>query len=118
MARPRRFHEGVEYFFYDAFTGRRKELLFDAYKTMPVDLNGDGRHELVLGHASGEGMVFDRNGTAVGRIEGTVAMPRKLLDLPGYERRSFRCGMRRRPNDVSTLRARAAMMSLSTEFAE
>ncbi len=78
-----RFHEGTEFFLYNAFTGERVEHTFDPYKTLPVDLNGDGRHELVQGQPSGKGEVFDRFGKHAGNIRGTVAMARKILDLPG-----------------------------------
>ncbi len=85
-----RHHTGTEFFLYDTFTGAPKEVSFDPYKTGPVDLNGDGRHELVQGAPSGAGNVFDRHGKPAGHIEGTVAMTCKLLDMPGEQMLVYR----------------------------
>jgi hypothetical protein len=51
------FRKGVEEFTYDAFTGRPRKLSFSIFCTLPVDLNGDGIHELYRGLAEGDGVL-------------------------------------------------------------
>jgi hypothetical protein len=80
-----RFRAGVEQFAYDAVSGKRRDLPFDAYLTIPVDLDGDGRHELVRGAPGGDGKVLDGNGKEWGDTGGTSAMMSKFLDLPGEQ---------------------------------
>jgi hypothetical protein len=80
-----RFRDGVEQFIYDAITGKRRDAAFDAYLTIPVDLDGDGRHELVRGGPGGDGAVLDGLGATLGNVGGTVAMMSKFLDIPGEQ---------------------------------
>jgi len=82
-----RHHTGREIFAYDALNGTEYSLPFDAYGTIPVDLNGDGRHEIVRGLPVGDnpGEVLDRFGNNVGTVPGYVAMARKFADLPGEQ---------------------------------
>jgi hypothetical protein len=80
-----RFREGVEEFTFDALTGEPVELPFSVYGTLPVDLDGDGRHELVRGVPGFDGAVMDRTGREVGRLRGTAALLCKLLDRPGEQ---------------------------------
>jgi hypothetical protein len=84
-----RWHQGTEQFSWDARTGEPLELPFNAYRTIPVDLDGDGRHEIVRGQPSGDGEVWDRHGERVGNVDGAVAMASKLLDLPGEQLLSY-----------------------------
>ncbi len=49
------FRRSVEEFTYETLTGRKYELPFSVFCTLPVDLNGNGVHELVRGIAEGEG---------------------------------------------------------------
>lgn len=77
-----------EIFAYDAPTGRRIEMPFDPYQTVPVDLNGDGLHELVRGtrhdgNCSGE--VIDGRGRVLGSVGGPVALASKILNQPGEQ---------------------------------
>ena len=82
-----RHHTGTECFAFDMFTGAQIDLRFDPYGTMPVDLNGDGRHELVRGAPVGDdpGDVLDRFGRPVGTVPGRAALARKLGDYPGEQ---------------------------------
>ena len=80
-----RFRDGVEQFVYDAVTGKRRDTSFDVYLTLPVDLNGDGLHELVRGGPGGDGDVLDGTGAKLGNVGGTVAMMSKFLDMPGEQ---------------------------------
>lgn len=79
------FRKSVEEFTYAAFTGRRQELPFSTFCTLPVDLNGDGLHELVRGIAEGDGSVVDRTGRTIGNVGGNVAMASKFTDRPGEQ---------------------------------
>ena len=85
-----RWHNGTEEFSWDARTGEPLPLPFSAYRTIPVDLDGDGFHEIVRGQPSGDGEVWDARGTPLGSVSGPVAMASKLLDLPGEQLLSYR----------------------------
>lgn len=78
-----RFHQDMTEFVFDALTGRPRELGFSVYRSIPVDVNGDGRHELVRGVPGGDGSLLDGSGATIGRIEGTVALAQKLAAHPG-----------------------------------
>ncbi len=80
---------GVEEFTYEAFTGKPLPLGFPAYTSIPVDLNGDGIHELVKGYFEGDGNVLDRTGRIIGNIGGLSAMACKFMDLPGEQILSY-----------------------------
>mgnify|MGYP001210656965 CR=1 FL=1 len=84
-----RFHQEMDEFTFDALTGRPHKLPFSVYRTIPVDVNGDGYHELVRGMPTGDGELFDRFGDSFGNVGGTVAMAAKFLDLPGEQILSF-----------------------------
>lgn len=71
---------GVEEFLYNPYTGEPRKLPFSAYESLPVDVDGDGFHELVKG-----GQVLDRNGKVLGSYAGSVAMASKFFDLPGEQ---------------------------------
>lgn len=85
-----RFHEGVEEFAWDALTGEPLDLGFSTYRTLPVDLNGDGLHELVRGIPGGDGEVLDRRGNRVGAAGGPVAMACRFMDHAGEQVLSYR----------------------------
>ncbi len=80
-----RLHTGTTEFAFDALTGERLALGFSTYQTMPVDLSGDGYHELVRGRPSGNGEVLDRSGRLIADIGAPVAMACKFLDMPGEQ---------------------------------
>ena len=83
------FRKGVEEFTYDALTGKEYPLAFSVFGTLPVDLNGDGIHELVRGLSEGNGEVLDNKGHVIGNINGSAAIASKLLDLPGEQILSY-----------------------------
>lgn len=74
---------------YEAFTGKKIELGFKVYTSIPVDLNGDGIHELVKGYFEGDGSVIDNKGNMIGNIGGHSAMASKFTNLPGEQILSF-----------------------------
>ncbi len=74
---------------YDALSGKKIELGFKVYTTIPVDINGDGIHELVKGYFEGDGSVIDREGNLIGNIGGHSAMASKFTDLPGEQILSY-----------------------------
>jgi hypothetical protein len=74
---------------YEAFTGKKINLGFNVYTTIPVDLNGDGIHELVKGYFEGDGSVLNNSGTVIGNIGGHAAMASKFMDLPGEQILSY-----------------------------
>lgn len=84
-----RSHEGMEEFSFEALSGRPCKLSFSAYRTLPVDLNGDGRHELVRGLPGGDGAVLDADGSLIATVGGPVALACKFLDRPGEQLLSF-----------------------------
>lgn len=74
---------------FDAATGKPFTLAFDPYTTIPVDLNGDGIHELVKGYFEGDGTVYDRTGKVLGQIGGLAAMCSKFTQRPGEQILSY-----------------------------
>lgn len=78
-----RYHDKYEEFIYNLEDGSPVDLGYSVYKTLPVDLNGDGYHELVRGLPSANGDVLDRKGHVVGNVGGSVALSGKLLDRDG-----------------------------------
>lgn len=84
-----RAHQQREEFTYRALTGEPHPLPFSVYQTLPVDLDGDGCHELVRGGPGADGQVLDRRGTSLASVGGPVAMASKFLDLPGEQVLSY-----------------------------
>jgi len=80
-----RFHTGIDEFAFDALTGEPMALPWSSYGTFPIDLDGDGKHELVRGRASRDGEVMDGQGRTIGKLGAAVAMACKFLDLPGEQ---------------------------------
>jgi len=74
---------------YEAFTGKRIDLGFKVYTSIPVDLNGDGIHELVKGYFEGDGSILDNHGGVIGNIGGHSAIASKFTDLPGEQILSY-----------------------------
>jgi len=79
----------VEEFTYHAVSGKPVDLGFDVYTSIPVDLNGDGRHELVKGYFEGNGDVLSGKGKKLGNIGGFSAMASKFTSLPGEQILSY-----------------------------
>ncbi len=80
-----RFHTEMTEFAFDALTGDPIDLGLSTYRSLPVDINGDGNHELVRGRASGSGEVVDGSGAHLADLGAPVAMASKFLDLPGEQ---------------------------------
>jgi hypothetical protein len=80
---------GVVEHTYDPFTGQPTPLEFNVYTTIPVDLDGDGIHELVKGYFEGDGTVLDRTGKKLGNIGGLAAMCCKFTSHPGEQILSY-----------------------------
>jgi len=78
---------GEEEFVFDALTGEPSSLPFSVYGALPVDLDGDGCHELVRARSgtAAEGEVLDRHGRVHGRVEGRVVMTARFWDHPGEQ---------------------------------
>lgn len=79
----------VEEFAYEAFSGRRLTFGFPLYTSVPVDLDGDGFHELVRGYFEGDGAVLDHDGRSLGRVQGHVAMASKFTGHAGEQVLAF-----------------------------
>jgi hypothetical protein len=80
-----RFHEHYEQFAYNLLSGEKLTLPVDLYKSLPVDIDGDGYHEFVMGAPGGSGRVFDAEGHEYGTLGGPAALAMKFLDLPGEQ---------------------------------
>ncbi len=80
---------GVVEYVYDAATSQRVELGFKVYPSIPVDLNGDGIHELVKGYFEGDGTVLDRRGGVLGSVGGLTALNSKFTRHPGEQILSY-----------------------------
>ena len=74
---------------FDAFTGKKIELGFNVYTTIPVDLNGDGIHELVKGYFEGDGTLLDNRGKVIGNVGGASAIASKFTGDPGEQILSY-----------------------------
>ena len=83
------FRKETEEFTYRVFTGEKCQLPYSVFCTLPVDLNGDGIHELVRGLAEGDGKVIDKDGRVIGNIDGSVAIASKFMDHPGEQILSY-----------------------------
>ncbi|MBN1676825.1 MAG: polysaccharide lyase 11 [Kiritimatiellae bacterium] len=83
--REGRFRRGCEEFVFDALSGEERTLPFSVYGTLPVDINGDGRHELVRGGTDQHGELIDGDGNTLGSVGAPVAMAAKFLDRPGEQ---------------------------------
>ncbi len=80
---------GVVEYTYEAISGKKIDLGFNVYTTIPVDLNGDGTHELVKGYFEGDGTVIDNSGKVLGNVGGLTAMASKFTSLPGEQILSY-----------------------------
>lgn len=80
-------HDELDEFVWDAYDGAERAVEFPVYSTAPVDIDGDGRHELVYRMFDRAGLVVDGHGEEIGRADEHVAhgQPSKLLDHPGEQ---------------------------------
>lgn len=103
---------GVVEYTFDPFTGKPRDLGFKVYTTIPVDLNGDGIHELVKGYFEGDGTVLDREGRILGNTGGLSAIHSQFAGKPGEQILSYHPGGKvriwhdRKANDTPAARAR------------
>ncbi len=81
--------KGVVEYTWEAFSGKPIDLGFKVYTTIPVDLNGDGIHELVKGYFEGDGTVIDNKGKILGNVGGRVAMASKFTNMEGEQILSY-----------------------------
>ena len=80
---------GVVEFTFDALSGNPVDLGFKVYTTIPVDLNGDGIHELVKGYFEGDGTVLDCRGQVLGKTGGLTALNSQFTSKPGEQMLSY-----------------------------
>jgi len=80
-----RTHFARDEFYWDVVTGKALTPPVSVYLTLPVDLDGDGYHELVRGGPGGDGAVFDRHGAQLGSVGGAVSLAQKFCDRPGEQ---------------------------------
>jgi len=74
---------------FDAFSGERIDLGFSVYTTIPVDVNGDGIHELVKGYFEGDGALLNNSGKIIGNVAGASAIASKFTGDQGEQILSY-----------------------------
>ncbi len=84
-----RFHFQRQEFSFEALSGKQHPLGFSTYQAIPVDLNGDGLHELVRGIPGGIGEVIDGKGNVLGNVGGPIALASKFVPHPGEQVLSY-----------------------------
>lgn len=80
-----RYYTGITEFVYDALTGEKQELPYSLFDTAPIDIDGDGIHEILRGVAAGDTYLLDSNGNQIFHFGGKVAMNSKIMDYPGEQ---------------------------------
>ncbi len=80
-----RHYSGVSEYAFEALTGKPVQLPYSLFDTAPIDVNGDGYHEIVRGVAGGDAEVLDRQGNLIKKIGGRVAACSKVLDHRGEQ---------------------------------
>ncbi len=80
-----RYYTGITEFVFDALTGKEIHLPYSLFDTAPVDVDGDGLHEILRGVAAGDTELLDRKGNQIFYMGGKVAMNTKILDFPGEQ---------------------------------
>lgn len=65
--------------------GEAVDLPVSVNRTLPVDFDGDGLHELVYTAKANRGLVVDRHGKELCRLDGKPMPCGKILDLPGEQ---------------------------------
>jgi hypothetical protein len=69
---------------YDVLTGKEVKLPFTMVEKRPVDIDGDGYHELIFEKDS-RSVIINRTGEEIASFEGTAILVGKLVDLPGEQ---------------------------------
>jgi len=80
-----RYYTGITEFVYDAMTGAPISLPYSLFDTAPIDINGDGLHEILRNVAAGDTELIDRDGNRICHLGGKVAMNTKILNFPGEQ---------------------------------
>jgi hypothetical protein len=80
---------GVEEFVWEAISGKPRKLGFSVEGTYPVDINGDGFHELIRQGTGRESEIIDAAGNRLANFSGTAVCTSKLLKLPGEQIAAF-----------------------------
>lgn len=78
-------HTAIEEFLWDGLSGSPSGARVPVYRTQPVDIDGDGRHEFIRGSAGADGMLFDASGKSLGSLGGPAALLSKVTDTCGGE---------------------------------
>lgn len=80
-------HDDLDEFGWRLRSGEPYEFGFPVYSTLPVDLDGDGDHELVYQSFGRDGRVVDADGTDLGSVDEHVVRTAhsKLLARPGEQ---------------------------------
>jgi hypothetical protein len=84
-----RFYKGVEEFVFDAMTGQPVQLPYSVFDTAPIDIDGDGLHEIARGVAIGDVEIVGRDGSVIHQLGGRVSMASKLMNHPGEQMLCF-----------------------------
>lgn len=80
-----RYYTGITEFVFDGLTGEKMILPYSLFDTAPVDVNGDGFHEILRGVAGGDTVLLDREGKQLFHMGGKTAMNTKILEKPGEQ---------------------------------
>lgn len=82
------FRTDVVEYAYEAFSGQPLDLPFNAYNTVPVDLDGDGYHEFASAmDEQSDKKVYNIRGETIGNLgeKAYLAIASKILDAPGEQ---------------------------------
>lgn len=86
-------NHGMELYAYETLTGKPYHLPFRTESLAPVDINGDGYHELIRTFQCGDGLtegeVLDHKGNIIGNVGSPICMGSKFMDHPGEQLMSF-----------------------------
>ncbi|MCR8631387.1 hypothetical protein [Paenibacillus radicis (ex Xue et al. 2023)] len=80
-----RYYTGIKEYSFDAWSGDPVQLPYSTFDTAPIDLNGDGFHEIVYGVSAGNARVIDRFGNPIKELGGRIVMASKIIDHPGEQ---------------------------------
>ena len=78
------FRTGVEEFAWDLLSGEPIDLPYSVYQSLPVDIDGDGIHELVRPGEPGS-EIIDKEGNVLSSLGGGVVIVGKLFNLPAEQ---------------------------------
>ena len=112
-----RYYTGVTEHAFDAMTGKEIKYPFSVFDTAPVDVSGDGLHEILRGVAEGKTELLDRKGNVIREMGGRVAMASKILDYPGEQVMTYHSdGFLRFWRDTNAVDSERALLRYSNPF--